>query len=85
MFLTTIVVIDVIRRYTWVAIPASFLSLSMVPFASCALVIGSISWVVPRRVYVSLDNALYTSFMRICSFVFENVANVSVSDAFFQN
>ncbi|CAI2311786.1 unnamed protein product [Caenorhabditis sp. 36 PRJEB53466] len=59
-------------------VPCSLLSLSMVPFASCSLVIGGISWIVPGHMAQKLDNFLYKSYMRLCLFVFENISGVEI-------
>ncbi|KJH51839.1 Acyltransferase [Dictyocaulus viviparus] len=60
------------------AIPYSLLSLSMIPFATASLGIGALSWIVPRKVTQTLDNALYRAYMRLCLFVFENVSGVQL-------
>lgn len=74
MVLSSVVAANEMRA----ALPASYLSLSMVPFASISLGMGALSWFLPRRVFLAVDNLLYSSYMRMCLFVFENVAATRV-------
>lgn len=74
MLLLSVVIADQIRAI----IPCSLLSLSMVPFATVSLGIGTISWIMPRRVTQTLDNTLYRAYMRLCLFVFENISGVQL-------
>ncbi|CCD69828.1 Phospholipid/glycerol acyltransferase domain-containing protein [Caenorhabditis elegans] len=74
MLISLTIAVDALRPI----IPCSLLSLSMVPFASCAIVIGGVSWIVPRHVAQQLDNMLYKSYMRLCLFVFENLSGVEI-------
>ncbi|CAL2030418.1 unnamed protein product [Caenorhabditis brenneri] len=74
MLISLTLAVDALRPI----VPCSLLSLSMVPFASCAIVIGGVSWVVPRHVAQKLDNILYKSYMRLCLFVFENLSGVDI-------
>ncbi|KHN70736.1 1-acyl-sn-glycerol-3-phosphate acyltransferase epsilon [Toxocara canis] len=51
----------------------------MVPFASISLGMGALSWLIPRKVFSAVDNLLYSSYMRACLFVFENVASTKIN------
>uniref|UniRef100_A0A915BPN5 Phospholipid/glycerol acyltransferase domain-containing protein n=1 Tax=Parascaris univalens TaxID=6257 RepID=A0A915BPN5_PARUN len=75
MVLSSVVAANEMRA----ALPASYLSLSMVPFASISLGMGALSWFLPRRVFLAVDNFLYSSYMRMCLFVFENVAATRIN------
>uniref|UniRef100_F1L5P3 1-acyl-sn-glycerol-3-phosphate acyltransferase epsilon n=1 Tax=Ascaris suum TaxID=6253 RepID=F1L5P3_ASCSU len=75
MVLSSVVAANEMRA----ALPASYLSLSMVPFASISLGMGALSWFLPRRVFLAVDNLLYSSYMRMCLFVFENVAATRIN------
>ncbi|CAI5437508.1 unnamed protein product [Caenorhabditis angaria] len=59
-------------------VPCTLLSASMVPFATCSIAIGGISWFIPQKLAQKLDNALYKSYMRLCLFVFENLSGVEI-------
>ncbi|GMT00975.1 hypothetical protein PENTCL1PPCAC_23149, partial [Pristionchus entomophagus] len=74
MIISTLVTIHS-HRYL---VPASLLSLSMVPMGAATIVSGALSWILPRRVWESLDNTLYRGYMRLCLFVFENISGVDL-------
>lgn len=74
MLIALTVAVDALKP----VVPCSLLSLSMVPFASCSIIIGGISWLVPNTLAQRLDNLLYKSYMRLCLFVFENLSGVEV-------
>ncbi|PIC51019.1 hypothetical protein B9Z55_001691 [Caenorhabditis nigoni] len=75
MLISLTVAVDALKPI----VPCSLLSLSMVPFASCAIVIGGASWIVPSHIAQKLDNMLYKSYMRLCLFVFENLSGVEIT------
>ncbi|VDM47392.1 unnamed protein product [Toxocara canis] len=75
MVLSSVVAVNELRA----ALPASYLSFSMVPFASISLGMGALSWLIPRKVFSAVDNLLYSSYMRACLFVFENVASTKIN------
>ncbi|TKR59516.1 hypothetical protein L596_029176 [Steinernema carpocapsae] len=60
-------------------IPGLYLGCSQLPFATAALGIGAVSWVLPAKCFRILDNFLYKTYMRTCLFVFENVSGVEIS------
>ncbi|KAI6179704.1 PlsC domain-containing protein [Aphelenchoides besseyi] len=68
MVLSVLVVAVENRAY----LPAGVLAIQMIPFASLAIVNGSLSWIIPQQWYLWLDNRLYETFLRSCLFVFEN-------------
>lgn len=74
MLILAAVVADRIRIW----IPTAALSISMVPFATVSLVVGTTSWILPRKLTTYIDNLLYTAYMRTTLFVFENVSAVKV-------
>ncbi|KAI6203779.1 PlsC domain-containing protein [Aphelenchoides besseyi] len=68
MVLSVLVVAVENRAY----LPAGVLAAQMIPFASLAIVNGTLSWIIPKHWYLWLDNRLYETFLRSCLFVFEN-------------
>uniref|UniRef100_A0A8R1E1T2 PlsC domain-containing protein n=1 Tax=Caenorhabditis japonica TaxID=281687 RepID=A0A8R1E1T2_CAEJA len=74
MLIALTVAVDALRP----VVPCSLLSFSMVPFASCSIIIGGVSWIVPNRVAQQLDSMLYKAYMRLCLFVFENLSGVEI-------
>lgn len=60
-------------------LPAAALASTMVPYAAGALAAGALSWLLPRRWYLWLDNRMYELFMNSCLFVFETCNGTQVS------
>uniref|UniRef100_A0A914XSG5 Phospholipid/glycerol acyltransferase domain-containing protein n=1 Tax=Panagrolaimus superbus TaxID=310955 RepID=A0A914XSG5_9BILA len=75
MLLTAVVLIDKIR--VWV--PTLLLSSSMVPYATTYITICLPTRLVSKELLQWVDNKLYTSYLRLCSFVFECLSNVSIN------
>uniref|UniRef100_A0A914EHV1 Phospholipid/glycerol acyltransferase domain-containing protein n=1 Tax=Acrobeloides nanus TaxID=290746 RepID=A0A914EHV1_9BILA len=70
LLINAIFLVDKLRP----VVPTVLLTGAWVPFASVSLGLGPISWVIPRKSWLWLNNRLYESYMRLCLFVFENVA-----------
>jgi 1-acyl-sn-glycerol-3-phosphate acyltransferase len=73
--LTAIVLADELR--VWV--PTLLLSSSMVPYATTYITFCLPTRMISKELLQWLDNRLYTSYLRLCSFVFECVSNVSIN------
>ncbi|CAD5205615.1 unnamed protein product [Bursaphelenchus okinawaensis] len=64
------VLTTVVENRAW--LPAGMLASIMVPYATGALCCGALSWLIPKKWYLWLDNRMYDIFMSSCLFVFEN-------------
>ncbi|CEF68509.1 1-acyl-sn-glycerol-3-phosphate acyltransferase epsilon [Strongyloides ratti] len=74
MLLTIIVIIYNLRPI----VPASFLSLSIIPYVTCSLLLHASGIILPKRQIENIDNKMFSTYMKICLFVFENCSNVKI-------
>uniref|UniRef100_A0AC35TS54 PlsC domain-containing protein n=1 Tax=Rhabditophanes sp. KR3021 TaxID=114890 RepID=A0AC35TS54_9BILA len=74
MILTILPIIRDIRPY----VPATLLTASMVPFATASLGLHAAGLVLPRRWVEYIDNKMFSSYLKMCLFVFENVSGVEI-------
>uniref|UniRef100_A0A0K0E541 PlsC domain-containing protein n=1 Tax=Strongyloides stercoralis TaxID=6248 RepID=A0A0K0E541_STRER len=74
MLLTIITIIYDLRSL----VPTSFLSISVIPYVSCSLVLHASGIVLPKKWIEYMDNKMFSSYLKICLFVFENCSNAKV-------
>ncbi|MFH4982565.1 hypothetical protein AB6A40_009274 [Gnathostoma spinigerum] len=75
MLLSALIIINDFRAL----VPAAFLTFSWIPFATLAVGYSSAKSLVPRKIYLSVDNLLYSLYLRTCLFIFGTVSAVTVS------
>ncbi len=74
MLLTAVVLADRLRP----TLPAALLSLSSLPYAAAAVGVGVLSPLLPKELFIRIDNAMYSTYQRLVLFVFENLSAVKV-------
>lgn len=70
MLINAVIIADKLR--VW--IPTTILSASMIPFASLSIPMS----ILPRRLWRFLDNKLYSSYLRLCLYIFEGGSDVEI-------
>uniref|UniRef100_A0A0N4ZN10 PlsC domain-containing protein n=1 Tax=Parastrongyloides trichosuri TaxID=131310 RepID=A0A0N4ZN10_PARTI len=74
MLLTAITILKDLRPW----FPASFLSVSVIPYTSCSLVLHASSIVLPKKWIEYVDDKMIATYIKLCLFIFENCSNVKI-------
>uniref|UniRef100_A0A0K0FUT6 1-acyl-sn-glycerol-3-phosphate acyltransferase epsilon (inferred by orthology to a human protein) n=1 Tax=Strongyloides venezuelensis TaxID=75913 RepID=A0A0K0FUT6_STRVS len=59
-------------------LPAALLSVSVVPYTSCSLLLHSTGIIVPRKWIEYIDNKMFSSYLKMCLFIFENCSGAKI-------